>query len=224
MIKTLFAAVVAVGMFASAARAENDIFSQIFAPQIAAPVTAHDTTMNAARAEVRHGHRTRTARHHRRYREALAQVQGYADERAAVQELAEVSGGPETSYVAYSGSAYEIGTRIARQHGISPALVHAVIRVESNGNCRATSTHGARGAMQVKPRTAAGVGVHGNLHDCATGILAGVRYLKQALSVNGGSICAAASSYNTGTGIRGRCSGYGRKVVALMGRARYASL
>lgn len=120
--------------------------------------------------------------------------------------------------------ARSLATEIAQQHGISAALVHAVMTVESNGNCAARSSANALGAMQVKPATARGVGVHGNLHDCRTGITAGVLYLKQALAVNRGNVCAAASSYNTGLGITGRCSGYGRKVMAMLGRTQWASL
>lgn len=122
------------------------------------------------------------------------------------------------------GSAHAIASQVARQEGVSAALVHAVMKVESGGRCHVRSSANAQGAMQVKPATARGVGVHGNLYDCRTGITAGVRYLRQALAVNGGNVCAAASGYNMGIGVRGRCTGYGRKVMAAMGRMRYAAL
>ncbi|RYD63456.1 MAG: lytic transglycosylase domain-containing protein [Verrucomicrobiaceae bacterium] len=118
-----------------------------------------------------------------------------------------------------SESVHSMAAQIARTEGVNPALVRAVLHVESTGRCHVVSSANARGAMQVKPATARSVGVSGNLLDCRTGITAGVRYLRQALLVNGGNVCAAASSYNTGLGIRGRCSGYGRKVMAAMGRA-----
>ena len=123
-----------------------------------------------------------------------------------------------------SGNVQTIATSIAHQEGVNPALVHAIINVESTGRCHASSSANARGAMQVKPATARSVGVYGNLHDCRTGILAGVRYYKVALRANHGNVCAALSSYNTGVGITGRCSGYGRKVLSRMGRVRYASV
>lgn len=117
-----------------------------------------------------------------------------------------------------------IANSIARAEGVNPALVSAIIHVESTGNCGARSSAGALGIMQVKPATARSVGVHGNLLKCENSLLAGVRYIKQALRLNRGNVCAAASSYNTGLGVRGRCSGYGRKVVARMGhRVHYAS-
>lgn len=156
-------------------------------------------------------------------RNPLANILGFGAEVAD-----DVVDGAKTVYRAgrgvVQGGWQAIATRVAQEEGVSPALVHAVVKVESGGNCRATSSANARGIMQVKPATARGVGVTGNLHDCHTGMRAGVRYLKEALRVNGGNVCAAASSYNTGTGITGRCSGYGRKVLAAMGGGRYASL
>lgn len=47
----------------------------------------------------------------------------------------------------------------ARQHRIDPALVAAVIRVESNFSPRAVSRKGARGLMQLMPATARRLGV-----------------------------------------------------------------
>jgi soluble lytic murein transglycosylase-like protein len=157
-------------------------------------------------------------------RNPLSNILGFGAEVAD-----DVVDGAKTVYRAgrgvVQGSWQALATRVAQEEGVSPALVHAVVKVESGGNCRATSSANARGIMQVKPATARGVGVTGNLHDCHTGMRAGVRYLKEALRVNRGNLCAAASSYNTGTGITGRCSGYGRKVLAHMGRyQRVASL
>lgn len=124
----------------------------------------------------------------------------------------------------HSGNVQSIATTIAHRVGVNPAVIKAIIHVESTGRCGVTSSANARGAMQVKPATARSVGVYGNLHDCRTGILAGVRYYKIALRANHGNVCAALSSYNTGVGITGRCSGYGRKVLSRMGRVRYASV
>lgn len=48
----------------------------------------------------------------------------------------------------------ELARRIARQHGLDPALVTAVVEVESRWNPRAVSSKGARGLMQLMPGTA----------------------------------------------------------------------
>ena len=70
----------------------------------------------------------------------------------------------------------------------------------------------ALGAMQVFKATARSVGVTGNLLDCATGIEAGVRYLRLALD-RAGSLCGAASLFNKGLYARPSCSGYALKVM-----------
>jgi membrane-bound lytic murein transglycosylase B len=53
---------------------------------------------------------------------------------------------------------------VAGKHGVPVGLVHAVIQAESNYQPRARSAAGARGLMQVMPRTGAELGVR-NLYD-----------------------------------------------------------
>jgi soluble lytic murein transglycosylase-like protein len=105
-------------------------------------------------------------------------------------------------------------TRIAIEEGVPPALGHGVVRIESGYRCNAYNRSGASGIMQILPRTAAGVGIRGNLRSCATGLRAGMRYLRQAYVRAHGNMCVAASFYNTGLGGGGRCSAYGRRVIA----------
>jgi soluble lytic murein transglycosylase-like protein len=70
---------------------------------------------------------------------------------------------------------------------------------------------GERGVMQVLPRTARSVGISGNLYDCATGIEAGLRYLRLAVLMHvRAGWCAVASAYNSGTWRGSRCTHYGR--------------
>lgn len=103
----------------------------------------------------------------------------------------------------------------ARRHNVPPRLALAVADVESRFQCHARSRAGAKGVMQVLPRTARGVGVHGNLLDCRIGAEAGMRYLSAIIRRHGVS-CASISLYNRGSHARPVCTAYGRKVLARM--------
>lgn len=100
----------------------------------------------------------------------------------------------------------------AARYGIPRDLAHGVARVESGYRCALRGRHGERGVMQVKPETARSVGISGNLFDCATGIEAGMRYLRIALDRGGGG-CAGVSLYQRGVFARPRCTAYGRTVM-----------
>ena len=103
--------------------------------------------------------------------------------------------------------------------GVPAGLALAIARYESGGRCALRGRSGERGAMQVLPQTARAVGVTGNLYDCATGIEAGLRYLKLALAMHAADgWCAVASAYNAGTWRASRCTAYGRAVVLAAGR------
>jgi soluble lytic murein transglycosylase-like protein len=119
------------------------------------------------------------------------------------------------SPVAGSADLGEIVRSAAARNHISPSLLHGVIMVESSGNCRAYNHYGhAYGLGQVQRRTAASVGVRGNLFDCRVGAEAAARYLRLAMT-RARSACAAASLYNMGVWARPRCTAYGRKVLRL---------
>ena len=92
--------------------------------------------------------------------------------------------------------------RVAAHHGVSPALVGAVIAVESNGNPLARSAKGARGTMQLMPGTAARYGLNNPqaLGDPERNIDAGVRHLKDLLSQYHGNVVLALAAYNAGAG------------------------
>ncbi|CAG4885920.1 Membrane-bound lytic murein transglycosylase F [Paraburkholderia saeva] len=86
----------------------------------------------------------------------------------------------------------------AHNTGIDPALLMAVIDVESGGDARAVSPRGARGLMQLMPATAAR---HGTLDvfDPKQNIAAGARYLGQLLH-QFGTLPLALAAYNAGEG------------------------
>ncbi|MEN3238578.1 lytic transglycosylase domain-containing protein [Methylobacterium ajmalii] len=109
-----------------------------------------------------------------------------------------------------AGSVYAIVTQAAVRHRIPPALLHGVIRVESNYNCNAYNRSGATGLGQLMPGTARSLGVR-NPRSCHENADGAARYLARFYHKFGGNACAAATAYNRGSG-RG-CSAYGRQVV-----------
>jgi len=85
----------------------------------------------------------------------------------------------------------------ARETGLDPELIHAVIRAESGYNPNAVSPKGAVGLMQIMPETARELGVT-NAHDPSENVLAGARYLSKLIEQNGGSVEKGLWAYNAG--------------------------
>jgi hypothetical protein len=85
----------------------------------------------------------------------------------------------------------------ARSFGLEPALLHAVIRVESNYNPAALSPKGAVGLMQLMPGTSERFGVANpwRPHDNIRG---GARYLSQLLTLFDQDLALALAAYNAG--------------------------
>jgi soluble lytic murein transglycosylase-like protein len=110
-----------------------------------------------------------------------------------------------------SGKVWSIVTQEAHAAGVPVRLGHAIIKVESGGNCHARNPSGASGAGQLMPATARALGVR-NRFDCRQNISAAMRYLRAAIN-RGGAGCAGVSLYQTGVGARPHCSAYGRKVM-----------
>ena len=84
----------------------------------------------------------------------------------------------------------------AGRFDVEPALVKAVIRAESNFDCDAISRRGARGLMQLMPRTAHAYGAR-DLHDPRENIRAGVIHLRKLLD-RFKSMRLAIAAYNSG--------------------------
>ena len=87
--------------------------------------------------------------------------------------------------------------RACRQHGVSPALVKAVIAAESGFDPYAVSRKGAQGLMQLMPRTARELGVDDAL-DPWQNIDGGTRYLGQMIERFPGKLSLAVAAYNAG--------------------------
>ena len=82
---------------------------------------------------------------------------------------------------------------------VSPALVLAVIAVESGGKVEAESSAGAQGLMQLMPDTATRFGVTDSLSS-AQNIKGGVAYLDWLLKEFDGDAVLALAGYNAGEG------------------------
>jgi soluble lytic murein transglycosylase len=87
--------------------------------------------------------------------------------------------------------------RASRQHGVSAALVKAVIAAESGFDRLAESSKGARGLMQLMPATADQLGVD-DAYDPWQNIDGGTRYLCELIDRFPGELELALAAYNAG--------------------------
>lgn len=87
----------------------------------------------------------------------------------------------------------------ARQYGVDPTLVRAVMHAESAFNPNAVSSAGAGGLMQLMPQTAARFGVADRFNP-QQNIAGGVAYLAFLLDLFHGDQRLAVAAYNAGEG------------------------
>ncbi len=95
--------------------------------------------------------------------------------------------------------------RHARANGVPYALARAVVQVESGFHANARGSVGEVGLMQLRTRTARGMGYRGSvrgLYKPETNIKYGMRYLGKAYKLGGRSTCGAILKYNAGHGAR----------------------
>jgi soluble lytic murein transglycosylase-like protein len=86
----------------------------------------------------------------------------------------------------------------AGRFGLDPALLHAVVSVESGYNAEAVSPRGAAGLMQLMPDTARRFGVQ-DVFDPAENLRGGAQYLAELLG-RFGNLQLALAAYNAGEG------------------------
>jgi hypothetical protein len=91
----------------------------------------------------------------------------------------------------------DLFTSAGARHGVDPALLAAVAKVESGFDPAAVSPAGATGLMQFMPATAAGLGVDPT--DPASAVDGAARYLRE-LTDRFGSRDLALAAYNAGPG------------------------
>ena len=87
----------------------------------------------------------------------------------------------------------------AREHKLSPALLHAVVTVESGYNPSARSVKGAAGLMQLMPATAKRYAVT-DIWDPRQNLSGGARYLRDLLGMFNNDLSLTLAAYNAGEG------------------------
>ena len=109
----------------------------------------------------------------------------------------------------------------ARENGLDPHLVRAVVEVESNYDPGAVSPKGATGLMQLMPETARRFGLS-DLYHPEKNLKTGSRYLRELMDRYQGDMQLALAAYNAGEGAVDRyqqvppyeeTQGYVRKVI-----------
>ncbi len=91
----------------------------------------------------------------------------------------------------------DIVNRIAPTYAIDPRLALAIITVESNFDPTALSEKGARGLMQLIPKTAARFNVR-DAYDVGQNLRGGLAYLRWLLAYYQGRVLLATAAYNAG--------------------------
>ncbi len=123
----------------------------------------------------------------------------YRPVKLPVAKRAHVPPAKKTARFTPSGNLDPIIQKTARNHGLDPALVKAVIQAESGGQAQAISPKGAMGLMQLMPGTAAELAVW-NPFDPVSNIWGGTSYLRAMLDRFNGDIILALAAYNAGPG------------------------
>lgn len=105
----------------------------------------------------------------------------------------------------------------ARESGLAPEILLAVVMTESSGDPEATSPSGAQGLMQLMPVTAAELGVE-DRRNPAENLRGGARYLSGLLERYDGDLPLALAAYNAGPG---RVEQAGRRIPAIAETRNY---
>jgi soluble lytic murein transglycosylase len=85
----------------------------------------------------------------------------------------------------------------AKRYKLDPALLRAIIKVESDFRPHVISKKGAVGLMQLMPETAATLRI-ADLHDPVQNIRGGAKQLRHLLTLYEGDLPLALAAYNAG--------------------------
>jgi hypothetical protein len=92
---------------------------------------------------------------------------------------------------------HEMLAQAGQQHNLDADLLASVVKAESNGNAHAVSRAGARGLMQLMPKTAAEEGVSDSFRPDQN-VRGGSAYLNELLVRYHDNIALALAAYNAG--------------------------
>lgn len=92
---------------------------------------------------------------------------------------------------------HEMLAEAGQEHNLDADLLASVVKAESNGNARAVSRAGARGLMQLMPKTAAEEGVSDSFRPDQN-VRGGSAYLDELLVRYHDNIALALAAYNAG--------------------------
>lgn len=120
-----------------------------------------------------------------------------APKEPAAEEEARPAGKTTPSLSIIHSSYSDIIHDACDKHGVDPALVHAIVKVESDFNVYAVSRTGAMGLMQLMPQTAVEMNVR-NSFNPTENIYGGVKYLRYLLDRYEGNLKLALAAYNSG--------------------------
>lgn len=115
------------------------------------------------------------------------------------EEMARINGAIRREFFASSMPYGQLIHEKAEKYDVDPLLVAAVIEQESRFRHRAKSPVGARGLMQLMPRTGRWMGAR-DLYDPEQNIDAGVKYIKYLNKRFNGNIKMTIAAYNGGEG------------------------
>lgn len=139
---------------------------------------------------------------------AVAAVPGGASDSVAVQEMRKISGMLVRKFGLARAKAEQITQAVmasASKYSLPPALVLAIISIESRFKETARGAHGATGLMQVVPAAHRPLVQHVDLTQPAANIDAGSAILRGYIESAQGDVAAALKSY-------GGSTDYARKV------------